>query len=63
LDERDKQLSDIKSQLREWMDTANTLIHSQADFKEKYDYLFEENNRGIERERGNFEKEKDRLNA
>lgn len=34
LEERDKQLLEIKEQLKGWTDTANKLINSRADFDE-----------------------------
>lgn len=34
LEERNKQLVEVKEQLKEWTDTANKLINSKADFEE-----------------------------
>ncbi len=34
LEERDKQLVEVKEQLKGWIDTANKLINGRADFDE-----------------------------
>ena len=34
LEERDKQLVEVKEQLKGWIDTANKLINGRADFEE-----------------------------